>query len=156
MILFSCQRDEAETQTIDQVIKLYMSDSTNPDLLNPKINGSFVSVSLLDILGERDLIPITGFSLQKDADTITYLDYPAGAIRLKIDPLSNDNEQTYYSQFIIRLSYPVDLNLDPIDDTIKIEYKSTPSLFQISKLWYNSELKFIKTPGQPNIVKIVK
>ncbi|TDX84294.1 hypothetical protein [Epilithonimonas xixisoli] len=156
LLLFSCQGDETETQTIDQVLKLYMKSSSNPDLLNPRIDGSFTNVALLDILGERDLTPVSGFSLLKDSDTITYLDYPAGAIRLKIDSLSNDNEQTYYSQFVLRLSRTQNSVVTNVDDTIKIEYKSTPSLFQISKLWYNGDLKFTKTQGQPNIVTIVK
>lgn len=157
LLLFSCQRDEAETQTIDQVLQLYMKSSTNQDLLNSRIPGSFNNVTLLDILGVRDLIPVSGFTLLKDSDTLTYLDYPAGAIRLKIDSLSNENEETYYSQFVIRLSRPSNSTTPFVDDdTIKIEYKSTPSLFQISKLWYNGDLKFTKIQGEPNIVTIVK
>lgn len=157
LFLFSCQRDEEDTQEIDQVLRLYMKSSTNPDLLNSKIPGSFSNVSFLDVLGPRDLIPISGYSLLKDSDTVTYIDYPAGAIRLKIDSLSNDNLETYYSQFVIRLAQPLNSTItEPINDTIKIEYTSTPSLFQISKLWYNRELKFTKVQGQPNIVTIVK
>ena len=157
LLLFSCQRDEGGTQTIDQVLTLYMKSSTNPDLLNSRIPGSFTNVTLLDILGIRDLIPVSGFGLLKDSDTLTYLDYPAGAIRLKIDSLSNENEEIYYSQFVIRLSRPSNSTTPFVDDdTIKIEYKSTPSLFQISKLWYNGDLKFTKIQGEPNIVTIVK
>lgn len=151
-LLFSCQRDETETQTIDQVLKLYIKNSAGQDLLNPKIKGSYTSASLLDLLGVKDSIAISGYSLLKDSDTVTYLDYPAGAIRLK-DSLSSDDVQTYYSQFAIKL---VKTATDSDTDLIKIEYKSTPSLFQISKLWYNGELKFTKIPGQPNIVRIVK
>ena len=156
-LLFSCQRDEAETQTIDQVLTLYMKNAAGQDLLNSKIDGSYTSVSLFDILGVRDLMPISGYNLLKDVDTITYLDYPAGAIRLKIDSLSNENEETYFSRFVIRLSRPSNSTTPLVDDdTIKIEYKSTPSLFQISKLWYNGDLKFTKIQGEPNIVTIVK
>lgn len=155
-LLLSCQRDEVETQAIDQVLTLYMKSATNPDLLNSKIPGSFTSVRLLDNLGERDLIPISGYSLVKDADTLTYIDYPAGAIRLKIDSLSNDDEQTYYSQFVLELTRTENSIVRTYNDIIKIEYKSTPSLFQISKLWYNGLLTFTKTQGQPNIVTIVK
>ncbi len=57
---------------------------------------------------------------------------------------------------IIRLSKTVDEETVVDDDTIKIEYNWTPSLFQLSKLWYNKELKFTKVQGQPNIVTIVK
>ena len=156
-LLFSCQRDEAETQTIDQVLTLYMKNAAGQDLLNSKIDRSYTSVSLFDILGVRDLMPISGYNLLKDVDTMTYLDYPAGAIRLKIDSLSNENEEIYYSQFVVKLSRPSNSTTPFVDDdTIKIEYKSTPSLFQISKLWYNGDLKFTKTQGEPNIVTIVK
>lgn len=157
LLLFSCQRDEAEIQTIDQVLKLYMTSAdTGQDLLNPNIEGSYSSPTLLDLLGQRDLQPISGYTFPKDADTVVYMDYAAGAIRLKIDSLSNDDVQTYYSRFIIRLPRTINEVTVNDDDTIKIEYKSTPSLFQISKLWYNDQLKFTKTQGGQNIVKIVK
>ena len=156
ILLISCQRDEEETQNIDQVLKLYMNNGQQ-DLLNPKIPGSYTNVGLFDMLGVKDQTPISGYNLLKDSDTVTYMDYPAGAIRLKIDSLSNDNLQTYYSQFIIRLSKPLTPTTTEItNDVIKIEYTSTPSVFQISKLWYNGILKFTKTQGQPNIVEIVK
>lgn len=156
LLLFSCQRDEEENQTIDQVLKLYMKNSAEQDLLNSKITGSYSSVVLQDLLGEKDLQTISGYTFPKDADTVVYMDYPAGAVRLKIDSLSNDDEQTYYSRFVIKLSKTVNQVVQVDDDTIKIEYKSTPSLFQISKLWYNDELKFTKIKGQPNVVRIVK
>ncbi|RRQ47060.1 hypothetical protein [Chryseobacterium sp. SC28] len=157
VLLFSCQNDDGDTQSIDQVLRLYMrSSTTGQDLLNPKIEGSYSTPVLLDLLGERDLQSISGYSFLKDADTVVYLEYVAGAVRLKIDSLSDDTEQTYYSKFIIRLPKTVNTLVVNDDDTIKIEYKNSPSLFQISKLWYNDELKFTKVPGQPNTVKIVK
>lgn len=157
MLLFSCQRDEQETQTIDQVLKLYMtSAATGQDLFNSNIEGSYSTPALLDLLGEKDLQIISGATFPKDADTLVYMDYPAGAARIRIDSLSNDNEQTYYSRFIIRLPRTINEVVVNDDDTIKIEYKSTPSLFQISKLWYNDKLKFTKVPGKANIVRIVK
>lgn len=155
IVLFSCQRDETEIQTIDQVLKLYMQNTAGQDLLNSRIKGSYSTVILQDLLGQKDLQAITGYSFPKDADTVVYMDYPAGAIRLKVDSLSNDNVQTYYSRFVIRLTKTDAVPPDDFD-TIKIEYKSTASLFQISKLWYNNELKFTKVLGQPNIVKIIK
>ena len=130
-------------------------NTAGQDLLNSRIKGSYSTVILQDLLGQKDLQAITGYSFPKDADTVVYMDYPAGAIRLKVDSLSNDNVQTYYSRFVIRLTKTDAVPPDDFD-TIKIEYKSTASLFQISKLWYNNELKFTKVPGQPNIVKIIK
>ena len=157
LLLFSCQRDEADVQVIDQVVKLYMSSATTgQDLLNPKITGSYSTPTLLDLLGERDLQPISGYTFPKDADTLVYMDYPAGAIRLKADSVSTADREIYYSKFVISLQKTVNSALVRDDDTIQVEYISTPSLFQISKLWYNDELKFTKIPGKPNIVTIVK
>ena len=155
IILFSCKRDDEEMQVIDQVLNLYMKNSSGQDLFNPKIDGSYTSVALYDLLADTDLKPISGYSLLKNTDTISYMDYTAGAIRLLQDSINHD-QKTYYSQFIIRLS-KTENNIPVIDDdTIKIEYSLTPSVFQLSKLYYNDVLKFTKTKGQPNVVTIVK
>lgn len=155
LTLVCCQRDEEETQVIDQVLKLYMHNAAGQDLLNPKIEGSYSTPGLLDLLGEENLQVISGYSFPKDADTVVYMDYPAGAIRLLKDSISPE-QKTYYSKFVIRLPRTINQVVVNDDDTIQIEYNWTPSLFQISKLWYNNELKFTKVQGQPNVVRIVK
>ena len=156
LALLSCNSDDSDTQTIDQVLRLYMNNAAGQDLFNPKIKGAYSTPALLDLLTERDLQPVSGYSFLKDADTVVYMDYAAGAVRQRIDSLSNDQQQIYYSEFIIRLPKTVNQVTVNDDDTIKIEYRSTPSLFQLSKLWYNDKLRFTKVQGQPNIVKIVK
>lgn len=155
ILLFSCRSDNDEPQIIDQVLNLYMKNAAGQDLLNPKIKGSYSSVVLLDLLADTDLKSFSGYSLMKDADTVTYLDYPAGAIRLLQSSISPE-QKTYYSQFVIRLSKTENSSTIIDDDIIKIEYTWTPRLFQLSKLYYNDELKFTKTQGQPNVVTIVK
>jgi hypothetical protein len=156
LTLVCCRGDEDDDiQTIDQVLNLYIHNSAGQDLLNSKIEGSYTSISLVDLLDETALKPISGYSLVKDADTVTYLDYPAGAIRLLRDSIGPE-EKIYYSNFIIQLSTTKNSVTTTDPDTIRIEYKWTPSLFQISKLWYNDELKFTKVQGQRNVVKIVK
>jgi len=155
LTLVCCQRDEEETQVIDQVLKLYMQNSAGQDLLNPKIEGSYSTPTLLDLLGEKDLQPISGYTFPKDVDTIVYMDYAAGAVRRLRDSVS-PAQKTYYSKFVIRLPKTVDGVVVNDNDTIEIEYNWTPSLFQISKLWYNDKLKFTKVLGQPNIITIVK
>ncbi len=153
ILLFSCRADEEDTQVIDQVINLYLKNSSGQDLLNSNITGSYSSTTLFDLLGETELESISGYSLLKDEDTVVYLDYPAGAIRLLKDSVSPE-QKTYYSKFVIQLYKEENSVTD--NDTIEIEYNWTPSLFQISKLWYNEELKFTKVPGQRNVVTIVK
>ncbi|MDP9957339.1 hypothetical protein [Epilithonimonas hungarica] len=150
-----CRGDEEDIQTIDQVLNLYIHNSAGQDMLNSKIDGSYTSINLVDLLDETALKPITGYSLIKDADTVTYLDYPAGAVRLLQDSISPE-EKIYYSNFIIQLVTTKNSVTTTDPDTIRIEYKWTPSLFQLSKLWYNDELKFTKVQGQRNVVKIVK
>lgn len=155
MLLFSCQRDSEDVQAIDQVLKMYVRSSNGQDLLNNRIKGSYTSVSMLDLLGKTALVSFSGYSLLKDSDTITYIDYAAGAVRLKRDSLSPEYK-TYYSKFIIRYSKTVNTQTVTDDDTIEINYKWTPSLFELSTLKYNDQLKFTKVPGQPNVVNIVK
>ncbi|WP_379966558.1 hypothetical protein [Epilithonimonas sp. UC225_85] len=156
ILLFSCQRDEDEIQAIDQVLKLYMHNADGQDLLNSKIPGSYSTPTLLDLLGEENEQAVSGYTFPKDADTVVYMDYPAGAIRLLRDSSISPEQKTYYSRFIIRLPKTINNVVVNDDDTIEIEYNWTPSLFQLSKLWYNKELKFTKIQGQPNIVRIVK
>ncbi len=155
LTLICCQRDDEETQVIDQVLKLYMKNSDGQDLLNPSIKGSYSTPTLLDLLGQKDLQVISGYTFLKDADTIVYMDYAAGAVRRLRDSIS-PQQKTYYSKFVIRLPKTINEVVVNDNDTIEIEYNWTPSLFQISKLWYNDKLKFTKAQGQPNIVTIVK
>ncbi|GGG42997.1 hypothetical protein [Epilithonimonas arachidiradicis] len=156
VLLFSCRGDEDDIQVIDQVLKLYVKDAAGQDLLNSKIPGSYSSVALLDQLDETTANkPISGQTFLKDADTVVYMDYAAGAIRQLKDSISPELK-TYRSRFIIRYSKTVNSQTVNDDDIIEIEYKWTPSLFQLSKLWYDNELKFTKTQAGPNIVTIVK
>lgn len=156
VLLFSCRGDGDDVQTIDQVLRLYVKNSTGQDLLNSKMPGSYSSVTLLDQLDEITANkPISGYSLLKDADTVVYMDYAAGAIRLLKDSISPELK-TYKSRFIIRYSKTANSQTVNDDDIIEIEYKWTPSVFELSKLWYDNELKFTKVQGQPNIVRIVK
>lgn len=153
--LLACRGDDQDVQTIDQVLRLYVKNNAGQDMLNSKIKGSYTSVNLLDLLSETALVNVSGASLMKDSDTITYLDYAAGATRLKKDSLS-PNLKTYFSKFIIR--YTSTVNSLPVtdDDTIQIDYTWTPSRFELSTLKYNGVVKFTKVEGQPNIVTIVK
>lgn len=153
---FSCRGNEEDVQNIDQVVNLYIKDATGKDLLNSKLTGSFFSVALVDLNAERDNVPISSFSLLKDADTVNYIDYAAGAVRILTDSVSATNK-TYESDFYINLTKKIDSVNSTLDtDTVKIEYSWTPTLFQISKLYYNGKLKFTKVAGEPNVVTIIK
>lgn len=152
----SCRKeDENDLQKIDQVINIYIKDTAGKDLLNTKLSGAFTSVSAQDLDADKALQSISGFSVMKDKDTVAYIDYAAGATRLLKESIS-DTKKTYQSDFYLNLS-KIENKVTVTDtDTVKVEYSWSPTLFQVSKLWYNNKLVFTKVDGQPNIIKIVK
>ena len=139
-------------QKIDQVINLYI-DSLGQDMLNTKLAGSYISSTMNDVYGLTDNAPIS-ISIKKDADTINYIEYLAGAKRIAID--STANSKTYESKIALNLTKKIADANRITNDTMTIQYLSTPNFFQVSKIWYNGVLQFTKVEGQPNTVKIVK
>ncbi len=148
----SCRSDDDSVQRIDQVINLYI-DSLGQDMLNSKVPGSYTNSRMNDVYGLTDNAPVS-FTIKKDADTISYIEYLAGAKRIGID--SSGTSKTYESKVALFLTKKVNDSNRVTNDTITIQYLSTPELFQVSKLWYNGVLQFTKVEGQPNTVKIVK
>ena len=148
----SCRSNEDSVQRIDQVINLYI-DSLGQDMLNSKVPGSYTNSRMNDVYGLTDNAPVS-FTIKKDADTISYVEYLAGAKRIGID--SSGTSKTYESKVALFLTKKVNDSNRVTNDTITIQYLSTPELFQVSKLWYNGVLQFTKVEGQPNTVKIVK
>lgn len=148
----SCRSDEDSVQKIDQVINLYI-DSLGQDMLNTKLAGSYISSTMNDVYGLTDNAPIS-ISIKKNADTINYIEYLAGAKRIAID--STANSKTYESKIALNLTKKIADANRITNDTMTIQYLSTPNLFQVSKIWYNGVLQFTKVEGQPNTVKIVK
>ena len=151
--LLSCRSDEDSVQKIDQVINLYI-DSAGQDMLNTKIAGSYISGRMNDVYGLTDNAPIS-FTIKKDADTIYYIEYLAGAKRIAVD--STSNSKTYESKITLILTKKINDSTNKItNDAITIQYLSTPEVFQVSKVWYNNTLRFTKLANEPNIVKIQK
>ena len=152
VVFLSCRSDEDSVQKIDQVINLYI-DSLGQDMLNTKLTGSYISSTMNDVYGLTDNAPIS-ISIKKDADTINYIEYLAGAKRIAID--STANSKTYESKIALNLTKKIADANRITNDTMTIQYLSTPNFFQVSKIWYNGVLQFTKVEGQPNTVKIVK
>ena len=153
MGFLSCRSDEVSVQKIDQIINLYI-DSLGQDMLNSKIPGSYTTIFINDVYGLTDNAPVT-FALKKDVDTINFIEYLAGAKRIGID--STENSKTYESKVALALTKKINDSTSRVsNDTMMIQYQSTPQLFQVSKIWYNGLLQFEKVEGQPNTVKIVK
>lgn len=149
----SCRNDENDVQKIDQVMQLYI-DSLGQDMLNVKLPGSYTSTSMNDVYGLTDNAPVT-FSVKKDADTVSFIEYVAGAKRIRID--STQLSKTYESKIALTLIKSINDSVKrTTNDTMTIQYLSTPTLFEISKVWYNDVLQFNKVEGQPNVIKISK
>ena len=148
----SCRSDDDSVQRIDQVVNLYI-DSLGQDMLNSKVPGSYTNSRMNDVYGLTDNAPVS-FTIKKDSDTISYIEYLAGAKRIGID--SSGTSKTYESKVALFLTKKVNDTNRVTNDTITIQYLSTPELVQVSKLWYNGVLQFTKVEGQPNTVKIVK
>ena len=156
VFLFSCRKeDENDVQKIDQVINVYLHDNSGVDLLNTNIKGGYTTVSGQDLNADKALQEISGFSVKKDKDTIAYIDYVAGAKKILLDSIS-PVQKRYQSDFYLNLSKIINKKTVTDADTVKVEYNWTPTLFQVSKIWYNQKLVFTKVEGQSNIIKIVK
>lgn len=156
VFLFSCRKeDENDVQKIDQVINVYLHDNSGVDLLNTNLKGGFTAVSAQDLNADKALQEISGFSVKKDKDTIAYIDYVAGAKKILSDSIS-PAQKNYQSDFYLNLSKIINKQTVTDTDTVKVEYSWTPTLFQVSKIWYNQKLVFTKVEGQANIIKIVK
>ncbi|WP_027375963.1 hypothetical protein [Kaistella palustris] len=156
LILFavlSCRNTDDGIQRIDQILNLYI-DSAGQDMLNSKIPGSYSNIRWNDIYGLTDNAPVS-FTTKKDADTLTYLEYLAGAKRKLID--SAGVTKTYESRIALALTRKVtDSTTSVANDTMTIQYTATPELFQISKVFYNGILQFTKAGTEPNTIKIQK
>lgn len=156
LFLFSCRKeDESDLQKIDQIINIYISNAAGKDLLNTENTESFTSFNTQDLNADVSLKPFSGFTLKKDQDNFTYLDYASGAIRI-MKNTETGTQKTYQSDFYINFLKTVNNQTETDTDTVKIEYSWSPNLFQVSKIWYNNRLSFTKKEGQPNIIKIVK
>lgn len=156
IFLSSCRgEDESDLQKIDQVLNIYIKNAAGKDLLNTNIPGGFTAVRAQDLNADRALQEITGITVVKDKNAISYIDYSSGAVKILKSEIS-PTQKTYQSDFYINLSKIVNKETVTDVDTVKVEYNWSPNLFQVSKVWYNNKLSFSKVDGQPNIIHIVK
>ncbi|WP_294203452.1 hypothetical protein [uncultured Chryseobacterium sp.] len=155
LAVLSCRTGDDELQQIDQILDIYMKNGAGRDLLHQKKDQTYFTYSLNDVFGIKDISPVSS-SLRATADSTLFIEYIAGARRIGMDTLDLNNK-TYHS--VITVSLIKRLNntiLDTINDKLEIQYRMTPSVFEVSKVYYNDTLRFTKTPGSPNVVTIVK
>ncbi|WP_294285801.1 hypothetical protein [uncultured Chryseobacterium sp.] len=155
LAVLSCRTGDDDLQQIDQILNIYMKNGAGRDLFHQKKDQSYFTYSMNDVNGIKDLAPVSS-TLRATADSTLFIEYIAGARRIGVDTL-DPNNKTYRS--VIALSLIKRLNTtiqDTINDTLRIEYRMTPSVFEVSKVYYNDTLRFTKSPGASNVVTIVK
>lgn len=155
LAVLSCGTGNDDLQQIDQILNIYMKNGAGRDLLHKKKDQTYFTYSMNDVNGLKDISPVSS-TLRATADSTLFIEYIAGARRIGMDTLDPSNK-TYHS--VITVSLIKRLNntvLDTINDKLEIQYRMTPSVFEVSKVYYNDTLRFTKTPGSPNVVTIVK
>ncbi|MCJ7933745.1 MAG: hypothetical protein MUW56_08950 [Chryseobacterium sp.] len=155
--LLSCKSDDESLQRIDQILNIYMKNSAGQDLLNSQKTGSYSGYSVNDLLGDKDVTPVS-IPLRMTTDSIYYMEYIAGAKRKRADSTSPSNPGTgtsFYSEMQLGLRTTTNNVADTINDILRIEYRMTPTLFQVSKVFYNKKEVFSKEADAPNSINTV-
>lgn len=151
----SCRTGDDDVQNIDQILNIYMKNKAGRDLFHQQKDFTYFTYSFNDINGDKDVSPVNS-SLRATADSTLFIEYIAGAKRVGVDSLNPDNK-IYRSDIKVTLIKRLNNTiLDTIQENLKIEYRMTPSLFEVSKVYYNDTLRFTKQAGSPNVVTIVK
>lgn len=156
LALLSCGSDEDSLQKIDQLLNLYIKDSSGTDLLKPTEIGSYTGVSFTDQLAEKDNVNVS-YNRKMLEDSTYYLEYLAGATRQFVED-DSDGNKIYKSEIRVSLTKKIsETQNDPVvQDKLEIFYRSSPNVFEVSRVLYNNQLVFTKVPNQPNVATIVK
>ncbi|MFS4472793.1 hypothetical protein [Chryseobacterium sp. T20] len=154
--LISCKNDDDSLQRIDQVLNIYMKNSAGQDLLNSKLTGSYTGYSVNDIFGTKDIAPVS-ISLKTSPESLYYMEYLAGAKRRRLDSISPDQPGTgtsYHSKMLITFTKSTNVN-DNVTGTLEVQYRNTPTAFQVSKVLYDGNEVFSKEADAPTSINTV-
>lgn len=156
LALLSCSNDDDSLQKIDQILHFYYKNNAGQDVIVPNKIGSYTNITMNDALAETDNAPVA-FALKTTLDSINYIEYLAGATR-KLYSGGESDDRMYHSQIKVTLTQKLTDSTysAPINDTLDIYYRWRPSAFEVSKVYYNKELKFTKNSQEANVVTIVK
>ncbi|MEJ5052185.1 hypothetical protein WH221_20345 [Chryseobacterium culicis] len=154
--LISCKSDDDSLQRIDQVLNIYMKNSAGQDLLNSKKTGSFTGYSVNDVFGAKDNSPVS-ISLRMTTDSLFYMEYLAGAKRRRLDSISPDNPGTGTSYFSrMQITFTKSTNVaDNVIGLLEVQYRNTPTAFQVSKVLYDGNEVFSKNADAPTSINTV-
>lgn len=155
--LLSCGSDEDSLQKIDQLLNLYIKDSSGNNLLIPNKIGTYSGVSFNDELAVKDIAPVNFTRKEIIADSVYTIEYLAGATRQFVED-DSDGNKIYKSEIRVSLTKKIsETQNDPVvQDKLEIFYRSSPNVFEVSRVLYNNQLVFTKVPDQPNVATIVK
>ncbi|UOE38034.1 hypothetical protein [Chryseobacterium oryzae] len=156
LTLLSCGSDDDSLQKVDQKLQIFMKDSAGNDLVNPVKVGSYSGIIWNDELASSDIANVN-FTRSMLSDSTFYMEYLAGATREFVSE-SSDGSKIYRSEIQVSLTKKLSATqFAPVDiDTLQIFYRMTPSVFEVSQVYFNKSLKFTKIPDQPNVVTIIK
>jgi len=155
--LMGCRSDEDSIQKIDQIMNIYIENSSGKDLLIPDSIGSYTTISMNDFLAPKDIAPVS-FSPQTGDNSRRFLEYIAGATR-QLESGGDSDERVYRSKIRVDLIKKINDTTFAavVNDTLEIRYRWTPTVFEVSKVNYNgSELPVTKDSENRNVVKIIK
>lgn len=154
--LVSCKSDDDSLQRVDQVLNIYMKNSAGQDLLNNKLTGSYTGFSVNDVFGTKDISPVS-ISLRTSPESLFYMEYLAGAKRRRLDSISPENPGTgnsYYSR--MRITFTKSTNVsDNVIGLLEVQYRNTPTAFQVSKVLYDGTEVFSKNADAPTSINTV-
>ncbi|BFO65261.1 hypothetical protein NK356_07115 [Chryseobacterium sp. S0630] len=154
--LISCKSDDDSLQRIDQVLNIYMKNSAGQDLLNSKLTGSYTGYSVNDIFGTKDIAPVS-ISLKTSPESLYYMEYLAGAKRRRLDSISPDQPGTgtsFHSKMLITFTKSTNVS-DNVTGTLEVQYRNTPTAFQVSKVLYDGNEVFSKDADAPTSINTV-
>ncbi|KAB1229958.1 hypothetical protein [Chryseobacterium viscerum] len=154
--LVSCKSDDDSLQRVDQVLNIYMKNSAGQDLLNNKLPGSYTGFSVNDVFGTKDIAPVS-ISLRTSPESLFYMEYLAGAKRRRLDSISPDNPGTgtsYYSRMQITFTKSTNVS-DNVIGLLEVQYRNTPTAFQVSKVLYEGKEVFSKNADAPTSINTV-
>ena len=152
--MIGCRTDDSPIQEIDQTLQIFVG-SSGVDMLNKNLLLSYRSISWNDINGLTDNTPVS-YNLLMTTDTISYLQYVAGAKRILIDS-SDINKKLYQSKIALKFSKPTpNAGLYVVNDTMIVNYSFSPERFQIDNVIYNNIQVFSKSVNGENRIKINK
>lgn len=157
LLVFSCRKEDAEVQYIDQTIDIFLKDTSGRDLLNTNTSQNRASFTLSDLGGAYSSVNLSsGFSRKMGVDSIYYIQYISGATRNLKDSVS-PSLKYYQSDIAFNWQRKLTDSTSSLEiDTMRVIYSWQLSLFQVKEIFWNNNQVFSKQSQTSNVITIVK